>query len=235
MSVLNPLSVAALSMTSRSDRSDLRGAAQRSLAIDYCGAAARFAGSRCLSARTVGGHAAARDIALATLCRPELIIADEPTTALDVVVQKEVLGVLRDLRRRRGRRSSSPPTTMSACTPHGASHRHCLCGPPGQRKHRRGDIHPAAAPYTAHPRCLPSRIGDTTRRVSLGAGRPTSPIRRRDAASIRGARWRNICSARRPAAGGRGCACASPAAWRDVVPLPGSIGYVNRSWRMSAH
>ena len=31
-------------------------------------------------------------IALATICRPAFIIADEPTTALDVVVQKSVLG-----------------------------------------------------------------------------------------------------------------------------------------------
>ncbi len=31
-------------------------------------------------------------IALATVCRPEFIIADEPTTALDVVVQSDVLG-----------------------------------------------------------------------------------------------------------------------------------------------
>jgi peptide/nickel transport system ATP-binding protein len=34
-------------------------------------------------------------IALATLCKPEFIIADEPTTALDVVVQKDVLAMIR--------------------------------------------------------------------------------------------------------------------------------------------
>ncbi len=33
-------------------------------------------------------------IALATVCRPEFIIADEPTTALDVVVQKDVLAMI---------------------------------------------------------------------------------------------------------------------------------------------
>jgi peptide/nickel transport system ATP-binding protein len=38
-------------------------------------------------------------IALATICRPDLVIADEPTTALDVVVQKDVLGMLRDVQR----------------------------------------------------------------------------------------------------------------------------------------
>jgi len=38
-------------------------------------------------------------IALATVCRPELIIADEPTTALDVIVQKGVLDMIRDVQR----------------------------------------------------------------------------------------------------------------------------------------
>ena len=41
-------------------------------------------------------------IALATICRPEFIIADEPTTALDVIVQKDVLALIREAQREIG-------------------------------------------------------------------------------------------------------------------------------------
>jgi peptide/nickel transport system ATP-binding protein len=41
-------------------------------------------------------------IALATVCRPEFIIADEPTTALDVVVQKGVLAMIHEIQRELG-------------------------------------------------------------------------------------------------------------------------------------
>ena len=37
-------------------------------------------------------------IAMALVCRPELIIADEPTTALDVTIQAQVLSMMRSLR-----------------------------------------------------------------------------------------------------------------------------------------
>jgi peptide/nickel transport system ATP-binding protein len=41
-------------------------------------------------------------IAIAFACKPQLIIADEPTTALDVTVQREVLRLLRALQRDEG-------------------------------------------------------------------------------------------------------------------------------------
>ena len=38
-------------------------------------------------------------IAMATVCGPDLLIADEPTTALDVTVQAQILDILRDLQK----------------------------------------------------------------------------------------------------------------------------------------
>ena len=40
-------------------------------------------------------------IAMAVACRPELLIADEPTTALDVTVQEQILSLFKELRRHR--------------------------------------------------------------------------------------------------------------------------------------
>jgi oligopeptide/dipeptide ABC transporter ATP-binding protein len=49
-----------------------------------------------------GGMAQRVMIAMALACLPELLIADEPTTALDVTIQAQILDLMRDLREKMG-------------------------------------------------------------------------------------------------------------------------------------
>ena len=63
-------------------------------------------------------------IAMAFSCSPEMLIADEPTTALDVTIQAQILELMQELQQRYEQRpSSSSPTTWASWrkTPTGCS------------------------------------------------------------------------------------------------------------------
>ena len=103
MSSLNPVLTIAdqISETLRQHQG-LTGAAARKRVVELLGLvripdAARRADE--YPHRLSGGMRQRVMIAMAIACKPRLLIADEPTTALDVTIQAQILELLRDLRK----------------------------------------------------------------------------------------------------------------------------------------
>ncbi|MET0606888.1 MAG: ABC transporter ATP-binding protein [Beijerinckiaceae bacterium] len=83
----------------------LRGAAARRRVIellDEVGIPAPEARYDDAPFRLSGGMRQRVMIAMAMACQPKLLIADEPTTALDVTIQAQILGLMHKLRREHG-------------------------------------------------------------------------------------------------------------------------------------
>ena len=112
-------------------------------------------------------------IALATICRPEFVIADEPTTALDVVVQKEVLAMIREVQEEIGSSMIFVTHDMSVHA-NIADRLGIMYAGRLVEEGRTGDIFNSPKhPYTAHLIASLPRIGDVTSRKALDGAPPS--------------------------------------------------------------
>lgn len=118
-----------------------------------------------------GGMRQRMTIALATVCQPQFIIADEPTTALDVVVQKDVLAMIRDVQQQM--RTSVVFVTHDMSVHANMADRIGImyAGRLVEDGPTRNLFTAPKHPYTAHLVASLPRIGDTTIKTAL-EGRP---------------------------------------------------------------
>jgi peptide/nickel transport system ATP-binding protein len=118
-----------------------------------------------------GGMRQRVTIGLATVCHPEFIIADEPTTALDVVVQKEVLNLIRDIQKEMGAAVVFVTHDMSVHANVADRVGIIYAGRLVEEGPTRQMFFTPKHPYTAHLVASLPRIGDTAQRPAL-EGRP---------------------------------------------------------------
>ncbi len=173
-----------------------------------------------------GGMRQRVTIGLATVCNPEFIIADEPTTALDVVVQKDVLSLIRNLQKDMGASVIFVTHDMSVHANMADRVGIIYAGRLVEEAPTRQLFTSPKHPYTAHLVASLPRIGDTTQRPAL-EGRPPSL-----ADPPPGCRFHprcplatDICKREVPplmeVAPNQRSACWH---WEQVEPLAGSIG-----------
>jgi len=155
-------------------------------------------------------------IAIAIACEPKLLIADEPTTALDVTVQRQILDLLQREQRERGMAMILITHDLGVAAGRADDIMVMYAGRAVEMATTREIFRGPRMPYTeALLRSLP-RLSDATHtRLSAIPGRPPDLARRGTGCSFapRCAYRSACCEAEEPALsreGGRGFACFHP-------------------------
>ena len=116
-------------------------------------------------------------IAMALACDPQLLVADEPTTALDVMVQAQVLKLLADLQRDRGLAMIFITHDLSVLSTVADRLAVMYAGTPGRDRPGEEMLRGAKHPYSKALAAAFPTIGDPASRMAPSglAGDPPDP------------------------------------------------------------
>jgi peptide/nickel transport system ATP-binding protein len=103
-----------------------------------------------------GGQRQRITIAMALACGPDLLIADEPTTALDVTIAGQILQLIRDLVRERSMGLILISHDLGVIAQNVEPHDGDVRGPGGGKRAHAGSVHPSRPPVHAGAVRLPA-------------------------------------------------------------------------------